>query len=473
MSDVAPIPSASRIVDETVPAGPRTLRAELREIATLGGPITLSFVANQLLGFVDTAMVGRLGATALAAVGIGNGIFFSITVLFMGLILGMDPLVSQAEGAGDRSRARAVLGQAARLGLVLSVPCMAIIVLAGLLVGRAGIDAETSRNVLHFLLGRLLNVVPFLLVTACRVYLQARGHTRALVWSAVWANATNIVGNILLIYGDEGLAYIGLPRVGLPSLGVLGSGLASSIASIVSFGIVFRDIVRREGGVRAEELRADRETTRSIVRVGWPIGTHLLAEVGAFSVAGIFAGWIGPEAAAGHQVALSLASLSFTIALGMANATSVLVGRAVGRGDSTGARHAGLLGIASTCAVMGVSAIVFAAAPTFCARILSDKPDVIAAAVPLIRIAAIFQLADGAQAVAAGALRGAGDTTSARNANVVGYYAFGIPLALLLGFAVGMGAVGIWWGLTAALFAVATALVFRFARLAPTQMKRI
>ncbi|MDI1478714.1 MATE family efflux transporter [Polyangium sp. y55x31] len=473
MSDVTPNLSASRIVDETSAEGPRTWRAELRELAALGGPITLSFVANQLLGFVDTAMVGRLGATSLAAVGIGNGIFFSITVLFMGVILGMDPLVSQAEGAGDRSRSRAVLGQAARLGFLLSVPCMALIVIAGLFVGRAGIDAETSRQILHFLLGRLPNVVPFLLITACRVYLQARGHTRALVWSAVWANVTNIIANILLIYGDDGLVAVGLPRVGLPSLGVLGSGLASSLASVISFGVVFRAIVRRDGVVRAAELHADRETTRSIVRVGWPIGTHLLAEVGAFSIAGIFAGWIGPRAAAGHQVALSLASLSFTIALGMSNATSVLVGRAVGRGDPAGARHVGLLGIVAASAVMGLSALLFAAAPAFCARILSDKPDVIEAAIPLIRIAAIFQLADGAQAVAAGALRGAGDTTSTRNANVIGYYAFGIPLALLLGFALRMGAVGIWWGLTAALFAVAGALVLRFARLTPVQMKRV
>jgi len=472
MSDVAPLQSA-RIVDDTSSEGPRTLRAELRELALLGGPITLSFVANQMLGFVDTAMVGRLGATSLAAVGIGNGIFFTITVLFMGLILGMDPLVSQAEGAGDRARARVVLGQAVRLALILSVPCMALVVLAGLLVGRTGIDAETSRHVLHFLLGRLLNVVPFLVVTACRTYLQASGHTRAIVWSAVWANIVNVVGNVLFIYGDDGLVTLGLPRIGLPALGVLGSGLASSVASIVTFLVVFRAIIKRDGSMRGEQLRAEPETTRAIVRVGWPIGTHLIAEVGAFSVAGIFAGWIGPAAAAGHQVALSLASLSFTVALGLANATSVLVGRAVGRGDPTSARRAGLVGIAATTAVMGVSAVIFAAAPALCARILSDKPDVLEAAVPLIRIAAIFQLADGAQAVAAGALRGAGDTRSARNANVIGYYAFGIPLALLLGFGFKMGAVGIWWGLTAALFLVAAVLVFRFARMSTTQMQRI
>ncbi len=471
--EAAPVSRVARVEGGMPGEAPRDLRADLRELAVLGGPITLSFVANHLLGFVDTAMVGRLGATSLAAVGIGNGIFFTITVLGMGVVLGMDPLVSQAEGAGDRTRTRVVLGQSLRIAFFLSLPCMALIVLAGLFIGRAGIDAETSRLVLHFMLGRLPNVVPFLLAVACRTYLQALGFTRALLWAAVAANITNFLGNILFIYGDDGIAYFGLPRLGLPPLGVLGSGLASSLASLVTFFIVFREIALRDGPVRRKELRADPPTTRAIVRLGWPIGTHLLAEVGAFSVAGIFTGWIGPAAAAGHQVALSLASLSFTVALGLSNATSVLVGRAVGRDDKPGARHAGLIGICATTAVMGVSALIFAAAPTLCARILTDKPDVIAAAVPLIRIAAIFQLADGAQAVAAGALRGVGDTTSPRNANVMGYYAFGLPVALVLGFGFDMGAVGIWWGLTAALFLVAIVLVLRFARMSMAEIRRV
>ncbi|MRG96860.1 MATE family efflux transporter [Polyangium spumosum] len=472
MSDVAPISSTSRIEDEPT-GGTRTVRAELRELAVLGGPITLSFVANQMLGFVDVAMVGRLGATSLAATGIGNGIFFTISIVGMGVVLGMDPLVSQAAGANDHARARAVLWQAVRIAVLAGVPSMLLIVLAGLLIGHAGIDAETSRLVLRYLLGRLPGLIPFLVATAGRTYLQARGFPRALVSAAIAANITNFLGNWLFIYGDDGLAQVGLPRIGLPALDVLGAGIASSIATLATITVVFREVSRRDGALRAAELRPDPETTRAIVRVGWPIGMHLLAEVGAFSLAGIFAGWIGPEAAAGHQVALTLASLSFTVALGMSNATSVLVGRAVGRGDPAGARRVGLVGVVATSAVMGLWAIVFAAAPTLCARILSDKPDVLEAAVPLIRIAAIFQLADGAQAVAAGALRGAGDTRSARNANMVGYYVFGLPLALLLGFGVGMGAIGIWWGLTAALFLVAAALVVRFSRMSSTQMQRI
>jgi MATE family multidrug resistance protein len=287
-------------------------------------------------------------------------------------------------------------------------------------------------------------------------------------------NLANLACNTVLIFGDDGLEAVGLPRIGMPALGVLGSGLASSLASVVGlFVVFFRGVVKQAGLPTRADLRADPATQREIWRLGMPISMHLIAEVGAFSVAGIFAGWLGPQAAAGHQVALGLASLSFTMALGMSNATSILVGRAVGRGDTPGARRAGLLGIAAGTIAMGCSAIVFAVAPHACARILTDKPDILEAAVPLIRIAAVFQLADAVQSVASGALRGAGDTRSARNANMFGYYALGLPLSLLLGFGFHLGAVGIWWGLTVALFVVAIVLLYRFYRLSSGEIRRV
>ncbi|UQA62656.1 MATE family efflux transporter [Polyangium aurulentum] len=450
----------------------RGLWAEVRGLAVLAGPITLSQVGLHMMGFVDTAMVGRLGATSLAAVGIGNGIYFSLSVASMGVIFGMDPLVSQAIGAGESARARSILWQAVRLALLISVPTMALVALAAMLVGYVGIDPETSHQIWRFLLGRLPNIVPFLIFTACRSYLQAIGRTRAILWATVWANIANVVGNILFIYGDEGLAWFGLPRVGLPPLGVLGSGLASSIASVATVVVAGREVVRVSGKPRAADLRPDSATMRSIARLGMPIGVHLISEVGAFSLVGILAGRLGPEVAAGHQVALGLASMSFTVALGLANATAVQVGHAVGRGDTLGARRAGFVGIVASLVVMGVPAIAFAAAPYACARILSDKPEIIVAALPLIRIAALFQLWDGSQAVASGALRGAGDTRSAQFANMAGYYLLGLPLALLLGFGMGFGAVGFWWGLSAALAVISVGLVIQFWRVSSRDIQR-
>jgi MATE family multidrug resistance protein len=451
----------------------RGLWAEVRALAVLAGPITLSQVGLHLMGFVDTAMVGRLGASSLAAVGIGNGIFFTLLVTSMGVVLGMDPLVSQAVGAGEEARARSILWQAVRLALLVSLPTMAVIALAASLVGHVGIEAETSHQIWRFTLGRLPNVIPFLMFTACRSYLQAIGRTRSIVWATVWANIANVVGNFLFIYGDDGLARLGLPRVGLPPLGVLGSGIASSIASLATLVVIGREIFRVSGRPAAADLRADSTTMRTIARLGMPIGMHLLSEVGAFSLVGILAGRLGAEVAAGHQVALGLASMSFTVALGLANATAVQVGHAVGRGDTRGVRRAGFVGLVGSGVVMGVPAIAFAAAPWMCARILSDKPEIIEAAIPLIRIAALFQLWDGAQVVAAGALRGAGDTRSAQFANMAGYYLMGLPLALLLGFQMGFGAVGFWWGLSAALAVIAVGLVLRFWQVSSREIQRI
>jgi len=467
--------SAGLTENERVSKSPvsRRLTTELGELALLGGPITLSYLGNQAMGFVDTAMVGRLDASSLAAVGIGNGIYFTLTLVGMGVVMGMDPLVSQAEGAGERDRSRVALWQAARLALWASIPVMLLVGLCAFFTDRIGIDAVTARLIFLFIVGRLPNALTFLFVTAGRIYLQSIGQTRSLIWATVWMNLANLAGNTVLIFGDDGLEAIGLPRIGAPALGVLGSGLASSFASIAGLFVIFRAVVKQVGFPTRDDVRTDRKVQKEIVRLGMPIGMHLLAEVGAFSVAGIFAGWLGPQAAAGHQVALGLASLSFTMALGISNATSILVGRAVGRGDTPGARRAGLVGIAAGTVAMGVSAILFAMAPWACARVLSNKPDILEAAVPLIRIAAVFQLADAVQAVAAGALRGAGDTHSARNANMLGYYVLGLPLSLLLGFGFKLGAVGIWWGLTAALFAVAIALLIRFFRLSASEIRRI
>ncbi len=450
-----------------------TFGGELRALVRLGLPIVASMAGSQVLGFVDTAMVGRLDAVSLAAVGLGNGIFFTISLVAMGLVLGMDPLVSQAIGAKERSRARRVLWQAVWIALVASVPAMVLMLVGSAFVEKIGIDKVTAESAFQFVLGRFFNVVPFLVFTAGRTYLQAIGQAGVTAWAFVWTNIANFIGNVIFIYGDAGLAWFGLPGIGLPALGVFGSGLSSTMASFVALMALYRPLMRHGGRPEPEDFRRDPETMRQIARLGKPIALHLLAEAGAFSLAGVFAGWLGPQALAGHQVALGLASMSFVFALGVANATAVRVGLAVGRNDSAGVRRAGFAGLLAGTLMMSVSILLFAFAPGLCARVLTDKPDVIRNAVPLLRIAAIFQLADAAQVIMAGALRGAGDTTTTQHVNMIGHYLVGLPLALVLGFVFHLGAEGIWWGLTAALFGVAITLVIQFVRLSRGEIRRI
>jgi MATE family multidrug resistance protein len=202
----------------------------------------------------------------------------------------------------------------------------------------------------------------------------------------------------------------------------------------------------------------------AIARYGGPVGGQLLAEVGIFGVATVLAAHMGKIPAGAHSIALGLSSLTFSVSLGIASATSVRVGHAIGANDLALARRRGLLGIALGLVVMAGFALMFLAVPRVLATALTDEVAVIAATMPLLQIAALFQLSDGTQAIAAGALRGRGDTRATLWANLLGHYLVGLPIMLGLGFGAHMGAPGLWWGLSVGLTATALFLVARFLR---------
>ncbi len=436
------------------------MRGELRDLLRLAAPLAMAFGGNQLLSVVDTAMVGRLGATELAGVALGNGLFFAITVIGIGAVLGIDPLVSQAIGAGEGARARAVVRAGMRLATVVGLGLAVLAGVAPSLLVEVGVDGATAQQAQAFVLGRLPGLVPFLWVMAIRSYLQSIDATRPIVISMVLANVVNLVANAVLIFGDGALTTVGLPALGLPALGVLGSGLSSTLATVAQLAVcwwVLGRVPTSGGGETAV-------SARDVLRVGWPISLTLLAEVGAFTVVGVLAGGISALAAAGHQIAITIASMSFCMTMGIASATTVRVGRAVGRGDPAGARRAGFAGLLMALAWMAACALVLAVFSRPITAALSDRPEVIAAAVPLVHIAAFFQLSDGIQVTAAGALRGIGDTRFIQWANVIGHYAVGLPIAVALAFGFHLAERGLWWGLTAGLTAVAVPLVWRFHR---------
>jgi MATE family multidrug resistance protein len=200
-------------------------------------------------------------------------------------------------------------------------------------------------------------------------------------------------------------------------------------------------------------------------RVGIPIGLHLGAEIGVFALAGVLAGGLGPASVGAHQIAISFASLTFTVALGIGNAGSVRVGWAVGAHNTPQARVSGFTAFAGGAGFMALGGLVFALFPNALAELSGAPADVVPLLVPLLMVSAVFQVFDGVQGVGAGVLRGAGDTRFTFLANMVGHYAIGLPLTLLLGFKLGLGVVGIWWGLCAGLVTVAVALLWRFHRL--------
>ena len=464
-------------------SGPDTAgagRRELGDLIALAVPLTLGHLGHQLMTVVDTAMLGHYRDTALAGAGIGGGVLFALTVLGMGTLMGLDTLVPQALGAGEARRARRLMSAGVRLGLVLAVPLSLGVAIAALVLPLTPVEPAVAREAAAYLLGRLPGMVPFLLFAAMRSYLQAHHITRPMVWAVVVGNLVNLVADWLLIFGDGGLVALGLPAIGLPELGATGAAISSSLvacASAAVLAIAVRQLHRGEVREPAAPAAAARggeagELGRSIVRLGLPVGLQLVAEVGIFALTGLLAGTMGRLPSAAHQVALALASFSFSMALGIGAATSVQVGRAIGAGDPLAARRAGLLGIGAGAVMLGASGLVFLLFPRQLAALFTSDPEVAAAATPLLRIAAVFQLSDAIQAVSAGALRGAGDTRYTFLANLVGHYAVGLPVAIALGFVAGLGAAGLWWALSFGLTAVAIAQTARFVRLTARPLTR-
>ena len=216
-----------------------------------------------------------------------------------------------------------------------------------------------------------------------------------------------------------------------------------------------------------------RELVKKVLGLGLPIGFQNLAEVGLFALVAVLAGRISAGAAAAHQIAIALASFTFCVAAGIAAATSVRVGHHVGAGSTASARRAGYLGIILAAMIMGSFGTAFLLAPGFFTRLLTSDGDVIPLGMALLSVAALFQVSDGIQAIALGALRGAGDTRVGLMANLAGYYFLGLPVAYYCGVVRGGGVIGLWWGLSAGLTAVAIALSLRFQVLSRGKLERV
>ncbi len=448
-------------------------RAELRQLVRLAVPIAIAQAGVALMGLVDTAVVGRLGAGPLGAVGLANGLFFGIAVIGIGVMMGFDPLISQAVGAGEYGRARDLLWQSLWLALLVSALLSVPIGIAPAILSAAGIEPTVASDARLFMFFRLPGLAPLLMFVGVRSYLQAAGKVGALVASTVLGNVCNLLGDLLLVYGGSWLPpWAGILRR-VPSFGAPGAGLCTSVCTVIQLLVLLLAAQRLAMHSHVSSRRPRRRDLLKASAVGVPVGLQMGAEVGIFALVGILAGRLGRESLAAHQIAIALASFTFCAALGLGSAGSVRVGWAVGAGDRSGARRSGLVAFAVGATLMAAFGCAFWLVPGALARLLTDQPEIVAAAIPVLGVCAFFQISDGAQAVGAGVLRGAGDTRFPFLANLTGHYLVGFPVALLLGFNLGMGVTGLWWGLCAGLSSVAVALFGRFWILSSRKIARL
>jgi len=429
-------------------------RSETRAQLALAIPLSLQQIGVQLMGSVDAALLGHYSDSALAGAGIGNNLLFAITAVAMGIVLGLDSVVPRAIGAGRIDDARRSLAAGIRLALVVGCVTTLLVVASPFLLHLTNTPADVVADAKLYVYVRAIGVVPLLLAMAMRTYLSARSTTRPLIVAVVAGNIVNALLDLALIFGVD--------AIGLPPLGVAGAGIATVIVQVVIVAVYVVSIRSLDGTARLPvPTRAD---AKEIVRYGAPVGGQLLAEIGIFGLATVLAAHLGKVPAAAHSIALNLSSFTFSFAMGIGSATSVRVGHAIGAGDRGLARQRGIIGLQLGLGAMATFASIFVIAPEVLTRIFSDDASVIAATVPLLQIAALFQLSDGTQAIGAGALRGLGETRATLVGNVIGHYGIGLGISLALAFGVGMGAPGLWWGLSAGLTATALYLVLRFLR---------
>ena len=419
----------------------------------LAVPVVLAEMGWFAMSIVDTVMVGPLGPAAIGAVGTGSILFMTLMVFGLGILLALDTFVAQSFGAGRVDECHRWLFAGVQLALLLSVLLMVVAVVGVAWLPAFGFHPDVLRELGPYTRNLVWSAPPLLAYVVFRRYLQAMNLVRPVMIALVAANLMNVFVNWVLIFGN----------LGMPALGVVGAAYATVASRVVLAVSLFGVIVYRErdtpSGLHDVPIRWEGDRVLRLFRLGWPAALQVTLEVGVFAAASALAGRISPLASAANQVVMNIAGFIFMIPFGLGSAAAVRVGQAVGRRDAGGVRRAGwaALGLAST--VMLGSAVMFFVMPATLIRIYSSDPSVIEVGIVLLFICSVFQLFDGLQTVATGALRGLGDTRTAMFFNLIGHWLIGLPIGYWLCFRRGWGVAGLWTGLSVGLILIGASLL--------------
>lgn len=429
-------------------------RDEVRRLFRLSTPVMAAQLGTMAMSIVDTLMVARVGVDALAAVAIANAWVFALILACQGMIHGVDPLVTQAHGAGRGDRAGLAFQHAAVVALGLSVPaCLALAATGPVLLA---LGQEPRLAELGHAYARVqVPSVPFLLLfIALRQYLQGRELVRPAMWVVIGANGFNLLANWALIFG----------HLGLPALGVVGAGIATGLTRVFMLAalvaLVWGFGLHRGAWVPFGARTFERAGIARVLAYGSPVAIQMALEVWAFSTSTLIVGRLGAVDLAGHSIVLNLASLSFMMPLGLSQGAVTRVGNLIGAGHREAAQRAAWIALASGAALMALWAALFVMGRHALPRLYTDEAAAIAAAASILPIAGAFQVFDGVQVVGAGILRGMGRTRPAAWFHLVGWWLLALPVAAWLALATRAGLQGVWWALCIGLAAVAAAMVW-------------
>jgi multidrug resistance protein, MATE family len=439
------------------------LTAELTETIRLSAPMALTQLGQIAMMTTDLAFIGRLGDEAVAAAALGHTAYFVSFTFGLGLAAAVAPLAAQAFGARDPRQVRRAVRTGLWVALLVSIPITILLLCGEQILLALGQAPEPARLGQQYLFGLVWGIAPALWFIAIRGFMGAVNRPEPVLWITLAAIPANALLVYLLLYGNWGL----------PKLGLFGAGLATTIVNVGTFlaalcFVMWRRPFRKYH-ILARLWRIDWPLMRELVVIGAPISLSMLLEYGLFGSAAILMGLIGTAALAAHQVALQVTAILFMVPLGIGMAATVRVGHAVGRRDADAVKRAGYvalwlgiaLAVALTIVVMlwrfGIAQLFFGSATTHGAIELTAA---------LLLVGATYFITDAIQTIVAGALRGLNDTRVPLLFAAISYWLIGFTLACVLGFKTGLGAVGVWIGLSCGTAVYAAALILRFRRLA-------
>lgn len=437
---------------------PAPLSSEYGALLRLAGPVVLSQFASNALALIATAVIGRLGAAELAAAAYANAAYYLLFMMLVGVMLSVAPRVAQSHGAGDAQGVARALQGGLRLALLLSAVALPLLWLVSLLlphIAPAGIRADLAAQYLRVY---SLGMLPTLGFMALRGVLEGTAKPGPVTLTALCGVAFASLLSPALAFGWGPL----------PTLGLTGAA-AASVGAAWLMALILWHISHRRAGPLAAGTPIGPEV-RALFKLGWPIGLTLGAEGGMFTVSTLLMAKFGADVLAAHNVTMQAITAIFMIPVGLSSATGVRVGHAAGAGNLRAARRAGLVGLSLAVGVMLLFAALELLAPRVILGVFVNAHDprnaeLIATATVFLTIAALFQTVDGTQVTMNGALRGLQDTRVPLIVSLVAYWLIGLGLGTALAFHFGLGARGLWFGLTAGLTFAAAALLWRFLRL--------
>lgn len=435
------------------------VRAETAALLRIGGPLMAAQVAQIAMGFFDTVMMGRVGPVELAAVAIGAGLWHTLFMFALGILMALSPAVAQLHGAGKTAEIASLVRQSLWLAILLGALCfVALRHLEGLLAV-LGIEPAIVPIAGDYLRALSWGMFPIFACMTLRLFGEGIARTRPALLIALLGLLVNVAANYVLIFGHWGF----------PALGAWGCGIATAIGMWTMLAGMLA-LLRKDNCYRSYGLFQQWDWPRwrelgPLLSLGLPIGMGLFLETAIFATVAVLLGTLGAVAAAAHQIALNVAAMTFMIPLGLSMATTVRVGHASGGGDPRAARFSGFIGIGLSGLFMATMAVLIFISHGILARFYTNDPAVATMAADLLRLAALFQISDGLQVGALGALRGLKDVRIPLLIVLVSYWLIAFPLAWLLGIRWGWGPTGPWLGLIAGLTTAAVLLNARFWRL--------